>query len=121
MKIDNCSKLYYLQQEQKKFEDKIILKIDLEDTCNLHFNYRMIPPHIELFWGISIEALTELVTPHLVGESADVFTLHFIALEVLSKELNVKNIGVCVSEEIENLVNESLQRKRECKYERRQI
>lgn len=110
MKIDNCLKLYYLQQEQKEIKDKIILKIDFEDTFSLHFNY-WIPPYIELFIGTSIDALTELVTPHLVGESADVFTTHFIALQVLSKELNVKNIGVCVSEEIENLVKESLQRK----------
>jgi hypothetical protein len=112
MKTDNCLKLYYLLQEQKQFDDKVILKIDSEDTFSLHFKY-WIPPYIELFIGTSIDALTELVTPHLVGESADVFTTHFIALQVLSKELNVKNIGVCVSEEIENLVNESLQRKNE--------
>ena len=121
MKDDNCLKLYCLLQEQKEFKDKIILKIDLKDTCNLQFNYWMMPPHIELFWGTSIEALTELVESHLLCKSLDVFTIHSIALEVLSKELNVKNIGVCVSEEIENLVKESLQRKGECKYERRKI
>ena len=107
MKGDNCLKLYYLLQEQKKIKDKIILKIDFEDTCSLHFNYS-IPTHIELLTRININALTELVKPHLVGELADVFTLYFIALEVLSKELNVKNIGVYVSEEIENLVNEKI-------------
>lgn len=120
MKTDNCLELYYLLQEQKKFKDKIILKIDFEDTCRLHFNYS-IPLHIELLTRININTLTELVKPHLVGESADVFTVHFIALEVLSKELNVKNIGVCVSEEIENLVNEALQRKREQNNEWRKI
>jgi hypothetical protein len=120
MKTDNCLELYFLQQEQKKFKDKIILQIDFEDTYSLHFNY-YIPPYIQLFIRISIDVLTELVTPHLVGESADVFTLHFIALKVLSKELNVKNIGVCVSEEIENLVNEALQRKREQNNEWRKI
>lgn len=118
MKDDNCLKLYYLQQEQKIIKDKIIFQIDFEDTCSLHFNY-YIPSYIQLLIRINIDALTELVTPHLVGESADVFTLHFIALKVLSKELNVKNIGVCVSEEIENLVNESLQRKENQKNERR--
>ena len=107
MKNDNCLELYYLLQEQKKFKDKIILKIDFEDTCSLHFEY-WIPPNIELIIRTSTDALAELVIPHLVGESADVFTLHFIALEVLSKELNVKNIGVCVCEEIENLVYNKL-------------
>ena len=102
-KIDNYERLYLLQEEQKKFEDKIIFKIDIEDTCSLHFNYCILP-HIELLIGTSIEAL--------ILQPFDVFTIHTRALEVLSKELNVKNIGVCVSEKIENLVLDKFERKR---------
>jgi hypothetical protein len=114
---DSYLRLYSIQQEHKKFEDRIILQIDfdmsrdmyIKGIDSLHFRY-WIPPYIQMLIGTSINVLTKLVEPHLICESLDVFTIHFIALEVLSKELNVKNIGVCVSEEIENLVLDKFER-----------
>jgi hypothetical protein len=114
---DSYLRLYSIQQEQKKFEDRIILQIDfdmsrdmvIQGIDSLQFRY-WIPPYIQMLIGTSINVLTKLVEPHLICESLDVFTIHFITLEVLSKELNVKNIGVCVSEEIENLVLDKFDR-----------
>lgn len=116
---DNCLKLFFLLQEQKSFKYKIILRIDFEDTYSLHFNY-LIPLDIELYTRINVNALTESIKPHLIGELADVFTTYCIALSILAKELNNKNIGVYVSEEIEKLVLHKIKRRGEI-YEKRKI
>lgn len=118
-KSDNCLKLFFLLQEQKTFKDKIILRIDFVDTCNIRFNY-LLPSNIELYTRINFNALAELVKPHLISEPADVFTTYCIALSILTKELNNKNIGVYVSEEIEKLVLHKIKREEEI-YEKRKI
>lgn len=118
-KSDNCLKLFFLLQEQKTFKDKIILRIDFVDTCNIRFNY-LLPSNIELYTRINVNALTESVKSHLIGEPADVFTTYCIAISTLAKELNNKNIGVYVSEEIEKLVLHKINNRRKI-YEKQKI
>lgn len=101
-------KLYALLQQQKKFKDIIIVRIDMEDTCKLNFTYH-IPIPIQLSIDIDIDELTNAIESKLFCEPLDVFTCHLIALELLSEKFNPINIGVCVDEYVENIVKKKAQ------------
>lgn len=108
MKIHNYLKLYDLIQRQKIYKDKIIVEIVYEDVNDFHFEY-CIPPNVELFMRTNIGALTKSIIFHLIGKPADIYTVYSIVLEILSRELNIENIGVCIKEEHENLIYNKVQ------------
>ena len=108
MKIHTCLKLYDLLQRQKSYKDKIIVEIIYGDSTDFYFRY-CIPPHIELSMRTNIGALNGSIAFNLIGKSADIYTSYWVALEILARELNIENIGVCIKEEHENLIYNKVQ------------
>lgn len=101
------SKLYSLNEYQKRFNDKIIIRIYMQDTDELHFSYDIQMPILSM--NINIDDLTELVAQKLFLQPCEAFTTHLIALQVLSEKFNPKKIGICLDKEIENLVKDKLE------------
>lgn len=98
-------RLYELNKYQKnKYSRHISFKVDVKDSFNLNVVY--------FFEGISpildFQKYNGVISEKLLGKSVDYVITHLTVMEILLGELEGKDVGVCLDEEIENLLMKQL-------------
>ena len=97
--------LYSLNEYQKSFASCVNFRVKLIDNCNIKVEY-YIPENIVIvmLMDFDLNGLDKEISKALAGKSANYITIYLIIMQIIMKDFNSRQIGICMDKEIEELM-----------------
>lgn len=105
----DLTELYSLNEYQKSFTNCVNFKVILIDNYNIKVEY-YIPENIVMFMDFDLNGLDKEISKALAGKSANYITTYLIVMQIIMKDFNSRQIGICMDKEIEELMLEQIRR-----------
>lgn len=97
------SELINLNETQKQFSNHYVIKVDMENTMNLHFNFIANFPFGDEYKDV-FDKITIDNSHKLIGKSANFINVYFNMIEELINYFNPLNIGIVIDSDTETLL-----------------
>lgn len=96
------SELIHLNDTQKLFSNRYIIRIDMENPMNLHFRFTPNFPFADMYEDV-LNEITKDVSQKLLGELASARLIYTETIKRLAEYFNPLNIGIIIDSYMEKM------------------
>lgn len=104
------SELLTLNESQKQFSNYYVIKINMENTMNLHFNFIPNFPFADKYKDV-LDKITIGVSQKLIGKTANFVTVCIEVMKELMDYFNPLYIGIRIDSDMETMLKKQYELK----------